>query len=427
MTSNLHYDYTTTLLEDVFEPRSDPFCPVYVIDFQVCAHFIAKFSEEIIQVSEAFEEPEQIQRQIIKAMWAYRLNRGPDMIKQVPFVGLVVDDFKGELPVQFSEASVSGRGYWRHIEAYKLNLAEYKGGRGPKDSIFEIIIEEGRNYVLAPKSSFHYVSKEFYEADDLAGLAVRLKRNAPKSSVLSQRQLVMVTVDCDWSGLVSDRHEVYWANTGPWLPRMRSEKEVCDYYLRKEGLLIDKARDCYAVKSQTGDASDNLSAGTPLRFFDLYDEDYKWGFTKKDTDSIQKILNSTTPSNRTDHLESSRRFITQFGLCLPEIAPTTMEEKNDFFAKSKKTRTEKSNPDLKGRFKTLCMGQVTDADALEKCTKLSVEDEKLRLKIKSHEDEINKCKKDNEDCVRSLRDIIKMLKRSRDTLKELVLKLITDS
>jgi hypothetical protein len=421
------YDYTTTLLEDVFKPRSNPFCPVYVIDFQVCAHFINNFAEEIIQVSENTEDPEKLQREIIKAMWAYRLNRGPDMIPLVPFVGLVVDDLKGPLPSNFSEASVSGYGYWRHIEAHKIDLAEYKGGRKEKDTIFDIIKEEGYKYVRAPRSSFHYVSKEYYEADDLAGLAVRLKREAAKDSPIASRQLVMSTVDCDWSGLVSDAHEVYWANTGPWLPRLRSEKEVCDYYLRKDGLLINKARDCYAVKSQVGDSSDNLAAGTPLRFFDLYDEDSEWGFTKKDTQTIWEILNSETPSNRTDHLESARWFITQFGLCLPEIPPHSPDEKNDYFTKAKKTRTEKSNPDLKGRFKTLCMGKITDADALEKCTKLSIEDEKLRLQVKEQEQEILKCKSDNEDCITQIKAIIKSLKKSRDQLKTIVSTLITDS
>ncbi|MGA1706888.1 MAG: hypothetical protein ACO39X_07585, partial [Candidatus Nanopelagicaceae bacterium] len=365
------YDYTTTLLEDVFEPVIDPYCPVYVIDFKVAAHFINNYSEAAVDVASGSEEE---LRKIVRAMWAYRLNRGPDMLEPMPFVGLVADDLKGQLPADFSEASASGKGYWRHIEAHKLDMAEYKGGRGEKTEFFDLIQDEGYKYVSAPGSTFHYFAKEFFEADDIAGHVCRLKRKSRKNSKLAKRQIFLGTLDGDWQGLVSDSHGIIWANTGPWLPRLRSEREVCDYYLRKEGMHITSARGCYDFKVEYGDLGDNLYPGTPLRFFDLYDEDTAWRFTEDDTKRLLKVLNSTAPSNRPDHMESARMYLLRKGLFLPEIPATWHEDKSLYFSRAAKSRLENSHPELVGRNRTLCMEKVSDIEIFEKCKDLALKD-----------------------------------------------------
>lgn len=419
------YDHITTLLEDVFEPVLDPYCPVYVIDFKVCAHFINNYAEAAVDVANGSEEE---LRKIIKAMWAYRLNRGPDMLSPMPFVGLVADDLKGKLPADFSEASVSGKGYWRHIEAHKLDMAEYKGGRGEKTEFFDLIQDEGYKYINSPGSTFHYFAKEFFEADDIAGHVCRLKRKARKNSKLAKRQILLGTLDGDWQGLVSDEHQIIWANTGPWLPRLRSEREVCDYYLRKEGMHITTARGCYDFKVEYGDLGDNLYPGTPLRFFDLYDEDTTWRFTEEDTKRLLKVLNNTTPSNRSDHMLSARTFLLRKGLFLPEIPATWHEDKTSFFSRAAKSRRENSHPELTGRNRTLCMEKVSDIEIFEKCKDLALKDSETHSKIKEETENLRQCREaDDKKCVKELRALLRGLKDLRTSIKEQLSQLVTGS
>jgi hypothetical protein len=419
------YDYTATLLEDVFEPVLDPYCPVYVIDFKVAAHFINNYAEAAVDVANGSEEE---LRKIIRAMWAYRLNRGPDMLSPMPFVGLVADDLKGKLPEDFSEASVSGKGYWRHIEAHKLDMAEYKGGRGEKTEFFDLIQDEGYKYVSAPGSTFHYFAKEFFEADDIAGHVGRLKRKARKNSKLAKRQIFLGTLDGDWQGIVSDEHDIIWANTGPWLPRLRSECEVRDYYLRKEGMHITSARGCYDFKVEYGDLGDNLYPGTPLRFFDLYDEDTTWRFTDDDTKRLLEVLNSTTPSNRPDHMESARVYLLRKGLFLPEIPATWHEDKTSFFSRAAKSRRENSHPELTGRNRTICMEKVSDIEIFEKCKDLALKDSETHSKIKDETENLRQCREaDDKKCVKELRAMLRGLKDLRTSIKEQLSQLVTGS
>lgn len=398
---------------------------MYVIDFKVFAHFIYNRAEVVEDIAAGSE---QEFRRIARAMWAYRLNRGPDMLPPMPFVGLIADDFKGILPANFTEASVSGKGYWRHIEAHKLSMAEYKGGRGAKTALFEIIQEEGYKYINSPGSTFHYFAKEFFEADDIAGHVSRLKRKARKNSILAKRQVLLGTLDGDWQGLVSDSDGIIWANTGPWLPRLRSEREVCDYYLRKEGMHITSARGCYDFKVEYGDMGDNLYPGTPLRFFDLYSEDSHWKFDSKDTRTLASILTSTQQSNRADHMESAKNYLSRKGLFLPELPPTYEDDKKSFFVKAAKSRLDNSHPELTGRNRTLCLDKAREKKTFEKCKELAVEDSKTHTEIKQETETLRKCKEaDDKKCVKEIRAILKKLKEFRVSIKEQLLQLVTPS
>jgi hypothetical protein len=417
------YDHTTTLLEDVFEPSLNPPHPVLVVDFKVYAHFIHNNAEVAQDVAQGDED---LLRKIIRAMWAYKLNRGPDMLSPFPFVGLITDDLKGTLSAEFAEASASGTGYWRHIEAHKLEMAEYKGGRGEKTDFFNLVQEEGYRYLESPGSTFHYFSKEFFEADDIAGHVCRLKRAASSRSKLAKRKIFLSTLDGDWQGLVSDPHGIIWANTGPWLPRLRSEREVCDYYLRKEGMHITSAKGCYDFKVEYGDLGDNLYPGTPLRFFDLYDEDTTWRFTEEDTKTLLKVLNSEHPSNRPDHMDSAKTFLLRKGLFLPEIAPTWAEDKQQYFTRAAKSRTQNSHPELSGKNRTACMEKVSDSEIFEKCKKLAIEDSEIHAKIKLETEELRKCREeDDKDCIKRLRGILRELRALRTSIKDQFSQLVT--
>lgn len=405
----IDYDHTETLLEDIFEVKTKPLLPIYVVDFKVAAHFINGFYDIAEDIAQGDHE---LLKNIIKAMWAYRLNRGPDMLDPFDFVAVIADDYKG--PVG-DDASVNGKGYWRHIEAHKLKMQEYKAGRAPKKDNFIFVQDVGYEYIDSKNSSFHYFSKEYFEADDIAGKIARMKRNSSKRSNLGKRQVLLGTLDGDWQGIVSNKEEILWCNTGPWLPRMRGDAEVVDYYLRKEGLKIKEAKECYTVKVEVGDIGDGLLPGSPLRFFDLYDEDDTWYFSEKDTSYLSKVLKSNNRSNRPDHFESAKKFLLSQGMYLPELFKTNEHDKKLFFQKARRIRKEKANPELKGRNKKLCL-EAPKID-FEKCKDLVVRDEDTKQKIKYEEQNFKDCKED-QLCKKAVRQAIKAYKSLREDIKE---------
>lgn len=418
------YNCIETLLEDVYVPQVESYHPIVVIDFKVYAHAINKFADMVDEVA----KDEDDFKNIMKAMWAYKLNRGPDMLDRFPFTAIVLDDLKSAFSEEFSEASTTGEGYWRHIEAHKLGLDEYKGGRGEKTPFFYLTEAAGYEYIKAQNSTFPIFSKSFFEADDLAGQLCRLKRKARKGSILAKRQMILSTVDGDWQGLVSDPHDIVWANTGPWLPRLRSNAEVCDYYLRKDKIIISSAQGCYKVKEQVGDMGDNLKPGSPLRFFDLYNEDVEWKFSKQEIKNFSNQLNNLNNSVREDHFQASKKFLQSKGLFLPEFPPASSQEKSAFFAKAIVVRAENSSPELSGRNKTLCLTIVNNQDVFKKCKDLAVQDDSVRDTIKQKTQELDLCKKDQDDaCIERLRKVIKDLKTFRSGIKEKLSQLFTTS
>lgn len=373
--------------------------PLVVIDFRVYAHFIHNYTESAVDI---VGDDEAKLRTIIKTLWAYRLNRGIDSLPVRDFTAIVVDDRKG----LFEPEGITG--YWRHLECFRLGLPEYKGGRPEKPSLFPIVLEEGFKYVQAPGSTFYFFDKLYYEADDIAGKIARIQRTDPALD----RYVLLSTVDGDWQGLVSDEHKIIWCNSGPWLPRIRCEAEVCDYYLRKEKLDIKTARETYTVKVEVGDAGDNLLPGTPLRFFDLYDEDPVWGWTDEEEATLRSIIADTRPSNRRDHLTNAKRFLNAIGMFVPEIPPPSEYDVAMFSERAERDRREARYPGLRGLNKKHCMG-VADPARFDKCAKLVTDDNAALERIKELE-ELRKTGSDEYDAaeLKSLKELRKDYKVS---------------
>ena len=218
--------------------------------------------------------------------------------------------------------------------------------------------------------------------------------------------------------MVSDSHKIVWCNTGPWLPRIRTEAEVCDYYLRKEKLHITTARETYTVKVEVGDRGDNLMPGTPLRFFDLYEEDQEWGWTTQEEEEIRRIIADVKPSNRPDHLTNSKKFLTAVGMFLPEIPPPAQIDVALFAERSRRERREALVPDLKGLSKKYCIALEDDSD-FTKCSRVAIDDIKALEQIKALEekkksDPVNFCDGD--------KGLLKSLKQSRKDYKATLLR-----
>ena len=391
MPSNLKEDWLVQTLD------SETNLPIVVIDFKVYAHQIHTFTESAVDIVDGDVEKLRV---IVRALWAYRLNRGIDSIGVRDFTAIVVDDNKSK----FEGTDIVG--YWRHLEAHKLGLPEYKGGRPKKPSLFPIILEEGLKYVNSPRSTFHFFDKPYYEADDIAGKIARIQREDPASD----RYVLLSTLDGDWQGLVSDEHKIVWCNTGPWLPRIRTEAEVCDYYLRKEKLDIKTARETYTVKVEVGDKGDNLMPGTPLRFFDLYEEDHEWGWTEAETDTLRSIISDLRPSNRADHLERSAKFLGSIGMFLPEIPPPSPHDIVSFTERAEIERREALWPGLRGLNKKYCVN-ISDRAQFEKCAKIVTDDNQALEKIKVLEEK-RKTDPDNFEP-----GLLKALKESRKDYK----------
>ena len=408
------YDYTQTLLQDVLYPHltsvAGSLLPIYIVDFKVMAHDILRYSEPI---EDMFEKDPVKWAELVKCLWAYKLNRGPDMMPQMDYVCVVVDDSRDDMGDELKDASYNGKGYWRHIEAYKLGMPEYKGGRASKPSLFEHIERQGLEYIKSPGSTFHYYVKPFYEADDIAGKLCRLKREALPCTPLAQRYMLLGTLDGDWQGLVSDEHGIIWCNTAKYLPRVRSEREVCDFYLRQAGLHMTTARETYTTKVEIGDSGDNLLPGSPLRFFDLYEEDPTWGWAETDTKSFLNVLNSNTKSNNDKHLAVAARKIASSGLCYPTVITIT-EEVADHLNRAKIARTEKSNPELRGYNKKFCV-HLTDKTEFEECKKVAVDDDKAKAELKKLQSSAENM---SEEELKALAKDVKNIKLLRERLKE---------
>jgi hypothetical protein len=388
--------------------------PLIVYDFQVLAHDIHKRIETYEYATNA--DP-LLFTQMLKAAWAYRLNYGIDTTNEPleKFTAIVVNDCKGEVPLDCSEF---GTGYWRHIVAKELGLQEYKLGRATKPDSFNLVCQIGLSYIHSKNSTFYYYEQPYMEADDLAGKLARLKRKADPQSVGAQRQMLLYTVDGDWQGLVSDKHHIIWCNIGPWLPRMRNGAGVIDYYFRKTGSRINDARECYDLKSELGDLGDGLVAGSPLRLFDLYNEDHQYSFSEEASDYLKNVLHSMKNSKKIEHLKSSEKFFKKFGV-VPPILGYASQEEFEFF--EEKSKIERQNAKLKGTSPTMrkiCKSVETlKAENLKKCLEIGKKDEYVRTELKKTELGLESCPKLDRICINSHKKTIKDLKDLRKTLK----------
>lgn len=265
-------------LERVYKPK-DPVAngiPIYIIDFRVALHAILPTVDQFAEASGivAFscdpDLPDEARSDLyftwsdnvtqhsewqnyLRAQWAVRLHRGPDMLPRASYRVVVVDDNK-----------LNGQ-YWRHIDE-----PAYKGTR-TKDKDRGIVYGQIRDagHALVAEFGLPMYTQPLYEADDWAGVIHRAKLNASPGSLAYTRELYYGTVDSDWLQLVHDETRQLWANTGPWPSRLKNECETRAYILKREGQTITSPSEIALVKQRCGDSADNLQIGSALHLFDL--------------------------------------------------------------------------------------------------------------------------------------------------------------
>ena len=311
------------LREETFVLEKDP-APLVVLDYMVAAWGIFGHTQDI----QHLYSPDLLEK-IIKALWAIKINRGPDMLPMHDYRVVVVSDKRFE---KFGS-------YWRGVEINKdermeivweeycegkgTDVAEvatgYKGNRRDKDDNFYQIVEIGWEYAT---KYFPCYKEEGYEADDWAGAVYRYSRDS--RGTCRDRQILLSTIDRDWSQLVDESQKIYWANTrypGPKeriQERLAGEDQVILHTELKLGAKIEKPRELAFAKQELGDLGDNLPPGSPLEYFDLCEPHPKYRIEKlPQYKDFIKDLDDPSPNMQMDHLEKSRHALGKIGLNCP--------------------------------------------------------------------------------------------------------------
>lgn len=311
------------LREETFVLEKDP-APLVVLDFMVAAWGVFGHIQDI----QHLYSPELLEK-IIKALWAVKINRGPDMLPMHDYRIVVVSDKRFE---KFGS-------YWRGVEINRDERMEivweeycegkgtdvadvatgYKGNRRDKDDNFYQIVEIGWEYAT---KYFPCYKEEGYEADDWAGAIYRYSRDSRKTC--HERQVLLSTIDRDWSQLVDESHKVFWANTrypGPKekiQERLAGEDQVLLHTQMKLGVEIESPRYLAHAKQEQGDLGDNLPPGSPLEYFDLCEPHPKYKVEKlKDYEDLIVNLDDPVPNVQHEHLEKSRQALGKIGLNCP--------------------------------------------------------------------------------------------------------------
>lgn len=234
---------------------------------------------------------------MVKCLWVYTLNRGPEFLDYFDHLGVVVDDDNMTKP------------YWR-----KEEFPDYKENRKPKPEVINTLASIGLQYANSIKSHVHYVSHPGLEADDIAGALVSIKRLMDKLNPEFERDIYLYTVDSDWLQLVGDG--VYWCNTGPWEPRLRSVDEAIEWTKRRLKVEISSPREIVQVKSQQGDKSDNLPPGSDEDLIDLLNPRLKTYHIPELWKLLKYIYQDVYQTPNLDHLHRSKSYIQKKGFNL---------------------------------------------------------------------------------------------------------------
>ena len=274
------------LREETFKLDNSP-APLVIVDFMVQAWMVYNFIQDLKHLY----SPELIAK-VTKAIWAVKLNRGPDMLPLHDYTSVVVSDKR------FVEQGV----YWRGVEVLKDERIEaaweeyceskgidikvtptgYKGNRKDKDDGFYECHQIGWAYA---QKYFPCFKQEGYEADDWAGALYREVRDGTDKT-LRERQKLLYTIDRDWSGLVDESLNIWWANTRYPGPRERiqerlaGEDQVILHTQMKMGYDISHPIEIFAAKAEAGELGDNLPPGAPIEYIDLSETHPKYKLEK---------------------------------------------------------------------------------------------------------------------------------------------------
>lgn len=306
-------------LETIFKLDHNP-APLNVIDFNVMAHAVLRWYTEKIEGSFT----EEVERKLIKGAWALFINRGPTMLPRHTYRIIFVADSRYAETGNYwrdkfmSESAVVRQAWIDHAERKGTDLSTiptaYKGNRAPKTDSFWKVYSIGREYAT---EYFPFFEEEGYEADDWAGCVYRLSRDSDEDSIVRKRQILLNTLDRDWSQLVDEDHRVFFANSRVPFPnekiqeRLVGNQGVIEHTLHKMGHEISHPRELAAKKSLFSDEGDNLPSGSPIELFDLCEPNEKWNIESSARfPDLAENANDPKPNCRPDHYDQTlRQFV----------------------------------------------------------------------------------------------------------------------
>ena len=311
--------------EESFKLDNSP-APLVINDFMVTCWLVFNFVSGL----QHLYSPELLEK-ITKAAWAIKLNRGPDMLPLHDYRVVIVSDKR------FIDKGV----YWRGVEVLKderieacweeyaekrgLDMNEmalgYKGNRRDKDDNFYRVHEIGWEYA---QKYFPCFREPGYEADDWAGALYREVRDGTDTT-LRERQKLLYTIDRDWSGLVDESLNIWWANTRYPGPRERiqerlaGEDQVILHTKMKMNYDINHPIEIFAAKAEAGELGDNLPPGAPIEYIDLTETHPKYILEKCDQrpDFITQVTNPDTNLHK-DHYQQSIDALRKIGVLVPD-------------------------------------------------------------------------------------------------------------
>lgn len=138
----------------------------------------------------------------------------------------------------------------------KSSGVAYKGGRAHASDNFMVI--KDKTQAISEATGWNSLGYPGYEADDIAGAIVKLNNELEEPN-----QILMVTTDTDWLGLVDEANTFWFCMFGHY-PRLRDTPDIlAEWSLRRLKVACSRGSEIYDVKAEKGDTSDNLPGGCP--------------------------------------------------------------------------------------------------------------------------------------------------------------------
>ena len=317
---------TRTKLEEVFTLDTEP-APLVVVDFHVYCHDVLRWYQDKVQKLVS----EEVAQKLVRAAWAAKIQRGPDMLPRHSYRWVVVADNRYKDTGNYwrdkymSESEVVKQAWAEYAEGKGVSVTDipthYKGQRKDKTDDFWFVFNQGWDYC----SKYYGIhNHEGYEADDFAGAIYRASRDR-SDDIVQRRQVLLSTLDRDWSQLVDESHRVFFANTRVPFPaekiqeRLVGELGVKEHTQHKMGFDLDHPKNLAEYKVLHGDMGDNLPPGSPKCLFDLCDSNPDWNIEAvyPDYDKLIEDLNNPEANGRQDHYEQALRAFATVGVEAP--------------------------------------------------------------------------------------------------------------